>query len=186
VYQIDFNFLRRREGKVTYGYVPRDKKGIIGNSGVTISAGVDLGQRNDADIKALNIPNTLKAKLLPYAGKRLEEAEKFLKLHPLNITLEESDQLEAAVIQKDLTRAIRVYEEHSRIRFETIPPEAQTVFASLAWNFGIGNLLKMPNTWKLLTSQRWKALAELLNDFPSKQPQLDARRKLEAQLLRKI
>ncbi len=69
---VDWAFISAREGgQVLKGYVPN---ATGSQSGVTISTGVDLGQRSESDIDALDIPADLKTKLKPYCGKRSKDA----------------------------------------------------------------------------------------------------------------
>lgn len=50
--QIDWKFIAAREGaEVLIGYVPMKNGKVFGISGVTIATGVDLGQRNESDLK---------------------------------------------------------------------------------------------------------------------------------------
>lgn len=184
---IDFNFLTKVEGRKLYGYVPKNKNGIIGKSGVTIGTGVDIGNRTRAQIATLDIPENLKQKLFPYCEKRLEDAERYLIAHPLKLTNEEVDQLDTAVIKADLSITIRIFNEDSKVKFEALPSQVKTVVASLAWNLG-PNLRRFINTWSCLTNQRWKELYELLYNFPCKpgQEALLNRRRQEASLIKQL
>src|SRR5207302_1219589 len=78
---VDWSFISDREGgQVLTGYVP-DASGS--QSGVTIGTGIDLGQRSESDINALNIAADLKTKLKPYCTKKTNDATDCLKKNPL-------------------------------------------------------------------------------------------------------
>jgi hypothetical protein len=66
--KIDYDFISKLEGgRQTTGYVPDTN---TSQSGVTIATGFDLGQRNENDLIALNLPQSLIDKLKPYLGKK--------------------------------------------------------------------------------------------------------------------
>ncbi|WP_069472293.1 pesticin C-terminus-like muramidase [Candidatus Marithrix sp. Canyon 246] len=86
--KIDYDFISQLEGgRQTIGYVP--------DVHTSQSGGFDLGQKNENDLNALNLPQSLINKLKPYLGKKRTEAEEFLKTYPLII--EDSD---AQIIDK--------------------------------------------------------------------------------------
>lgn len=70
-YNVDWGFIRNLEGFSNKGYVPTDKMGkAIGQSGVTIGTGFDLGQHSEQDLVNIGVPNDLIQVLHPYLGKR--------------------------------------------------------------------------------------------------------------------
>src|SRR5258708_7133966 len=91
---IDWAFITTLEGRDLTGDVP-DAEGSV--SGVTVAAGIALGQLSAAAIDAMAIPDGLKAKLKPYAGLKKQAAVEFLAAHPLTITAADADALEPAV-----------------------------------------------------------------------------------------
>lgn len=184
---VDFTFLEREEGKrILTGYVPTKNGQVIGKSGVTIATGIDLGQRTVQQITRTNLPEDLKLKLLPYLGKRQNEAINELRRKPLLITEGEAKALDDEILKGDIGRMICIYDLHSHQPFELIPNQAKTVLASLAINFGPNIYKILPNTWRFAVTGDWKGLARRLENFPSKQPELEARRKREAALLTTI
>ena len=54
--QINFDFIKQNEGKaITKAYIPENKDGsILGQSGVTIASGFDLGQQDITSISELS------------------------------------------------------------------------------------------------------------------------------------
>jgi len=186
LYGIDFSFIQRAEGRKLKGYVPMRAGQVIGKSGVTVGTGVDLGQRTREEIRALEIPEPLKEKLTPYAERRREEAVNFLRDHPLELTDEEAEQLDVGVIHRDIRRMATKFESDSGFKFGSMPWQVQTVLASLAVNLGPNLYISIPRTWKTAINRDWVGLFYRLDNFPSKQPELTARRKREAGLIAQL
>ena len=177
---VDWEFISAREGgQRLEAYVPEPE---VSQSGVTVATGVDLGQRSASDIDNLDIPDTLKAKLKPYAGVIKQAAKKLLAENPLEITKTEADALDKAVKQKALDELIGRYDAATTgKKFSELPSGAQTVIASVAFQYG--NLAtETPKFWKMVTEQRWADAVAELRDFGDAYP---TRRKLEADLLQK-
>lgn len=94
---VDWNFVEGREGaRRLDGYMPTENGKpdgkVVGNSGVTIASGFDLGQHSPADLKAMGLYQGLIDRLTPYMkpGLRKETAQKFLERNPLAISDEEA------------------------------------------------------------------------------------------------
>jgi len=173
-------------GSRRVAYVPQDKKGVIGKSGVTVGKGIDLGQRNRAEIEALDIPKCLKIRLQPYCGHKKEEAVAFLKSNPLHLTEQECEALNLAVTNQDTNRLVSKFNTFSKQPFDSIPWQAQTVLASLAWNFGPNLDIAIPSLFTLAIKGDWQGLAKKLESFQGVQAQLVKRRKKEAEILKGI
>lgn len=183
---IDWAFIYKLEGRRLEGYVPRgEDHHPLENSGVTVATGVDIGQRDRAEIIRLFIPDELKRKLLPYVLLKGQKALLALKLKPLKITDNEATELDRAIFNVIVNRVEDLYNKDSCIAFDRSPAILQTVIASLAWNFG-PNLNKMPDLWSLIVSHDYARLAEFLENFPGKQKELDSRRDKEAALIKKL
>jgi len=184
---VDWDFISQQEGGQRLdGYVPINPDGsVVNSSGVTVATGVDLGQRSEAEIRALDIPDTLKDKLAPYANRTRDDAATFLDSNPLALTTEEADQLDRAVKADALDDIASNYNEATanNPRFDELPSEAQTVVASVGFQYGADLESATPNFWDAVTTQDWEsAIRELRNfgdDFPS-------RRNREADVLEPI
>lgn len=181
---IDYAFLSAREGGVRLdGYVPAPAES---QSGVTIATGFDLGQRNRADLRALALPLSLIDKLAPYLGVTRFDAQAVLDKTPLRISLLEARLIDKAVKHDHLTKLVADYSASphntSRIDFFSLPAEAQTVIASLSFQYG--NLsIKAPRIWRMVSSQDWTAAVRELRNFGDRHP---TRRNLEADILARI
>ena len=78
-----------------YGKIPLDKEGnVIGNSGVTIGVGFDLGQHNEQDLINMEFSKGLIDKLRPYLRKKGQEAKDIKKNKPLLLGADSEDYLE--------------------------------------------------------------------------------------------
>lgn len=180
---IDWDFIHTLEGKaILKGYIPLNKDGtVMGMSGVTIASGFDIGQLTEQSLKAFKFSKSLENKLLPYTNKKKEVAHEFLKKNPLSITQVECDEI-TEKLQNRLSKELEsLYNYHSKIEFSKIPPAAQTVIQSVAYQYG--NLSKRtPNFWKVVTSQDWQRAVWHLNNFGDK---FSVRRKKEAAYLEK-
>lgn len=190
---IDWKFIENLEGKnALHGYVPLDKLGYpIGESGVTIGTGVDLGQVDRTDLVLLlkHIPDSfnLISKLLPYVGlKKVQAMQKLLRV-PLEITKDESETLSSAMREKIKGQLVKQWEKEKLGSFDSLPNQVQTVLMSLAYNFGSNLKEKLPHTWdsfvRSASSNDWKLAISFMLQFPSKNKELDSRRRKEALLL---
>ena len=74
-----FDFIKQNEGKaISKGYIPKNTDGsVMGQSGVTIASGFDLGQQDITSISGL--PKDLQDKLIPYLGAKKDKALSKLK-----------------------------------------------------------------------------------------------------------
>ena len=68
-------------------------------------------------------------------------------------------------------------------KFVDLPPQAQTVIASVSFQYGVGLNIRVPKFWKSVISQNWVETIKLLKAFGDAYP---TRRKKEAALLEKI
>ena len=190
---IDWKFIENVEGKnMLHGYVPTDKLGFtIGQSGVTIGTGVDLGQLDRIDLVNLlrNVPDSfnLLSKLIPYVGLQKVKAVQALNRNPLEITKDEAETLSIAIREKIKLELITIWEKKTKTDFWKLPDQAQTVLFSLAYNFGSNLPERLPHTWdafvRSASSNDWSIAVSFMLQFPSKNKELDSRRRKEALLL---
>ncbi len=183
--KIDYKFLSDLEGGCkTVGYVPA---AAISKSGVTIATGFDLGQRSMADLNNLKLPASLVSKLKPYLGKKGKTAAEYLRKNPLLITAEQGKKLDRSVkithIKNLQTRYLASAHNESKIQLFDTPAEAQTVIASVSFQYGVNLASVTPKFWKAISSQDWKNGVEILKKFGDVYP---TRRNKEATLLSRI
>jgi len=182
---LDTDKMREWEGFKTSGYVPNNSGKVIGNSGVTVANGLDLGQRNNLD--DLNIPEDLKLKLTPYLGVKREQALDLINNQPLELTNEEANVLadatdEAYYKQAESKFNINKYGK----KFSDLPKEVRTVLNSV--NFHTGSI-GSKTIEKAANDDDYSDLIDELENYYSN-PQIQEgfqgqRRKKEADYLRK-
>lgn len=152
----DWGYIAAKEGGLqTEGYIPMTGKGgnykgakgqtirpVIGASGVTVGEGVDLGQAREDHLKQTSLPENVKEKILPYIGKKREDAVEALKAQPLQLTEEEAFEITDAFKKIYLDNDImKVYDRNRREgapEFTNLPSQIQTVLADMGWHMGAG------------------------------------------------
>ncbi len=182
-HSINFDFISNLEGgRKLNGYVPDSQ---TSKSGVTIATGFDLGQRAEHDLRSLGLNNKLVEKLKPYLGKKSQQAVNLLAKTPLTISKSEANLIDKQVKSAHTTEIVNNYDDaaNGKGSFINLPAEAQTVIASVSFQYGSNLEQRTPTFWKHAISQDWvKVKNELLN-FGDSYP---TRRKKEASLLEKV
>lgn len=158
---INWEFIYGLEGGVQLnGYVPK----APGHSGITVGAGIDLGQYPKAYFSSLAIPDELKEKLLPYVGLTGQTARYFLNSDHLELTQDEANMLMIAITDKFTAYLGAQYKTYSRDSWETVPDAPQTAIASVAWQYGdIAH--KCPHFWEAAIDKNWKVAIAILENF---------------------
>jgi len=172
---VDFDFIKAREGFEKEGYVPNLK--FEHKSGVTIASGFDLGQRNEKDLQGL--PESLIEKFKPYLGLKLDKASAKLKEMPLEVSLEEANIINKFAKQKTLDKLSDQWKSATGTDFSKLDKRKATVVASVAFQYG-DLPTKTQNFWKQVTSDDWNAAYANLKNFGDKYKE---RRNLEANYL---
>ena len=177
--QIDYKFISQLEGgQILKGYVPLPQRS---KSGVTIATGFDLGQRNQADLKKLNLPASLITKLTPYLGLKQQQAQKALNTSPLTISILEASLIDKAVKAEHVGTLTLKYNAATPLKtkksassnkpiqtkatFRSLPKQAQTVIASVSFQYGVNLQSRTPKFWKAVTNENWKAAIKILKNF---------------------
>ena len=172
---IDYPFIMGLEGYSKTGYVPEKDGKPLGESGVTIASGFDLGKRSINSLEGL--PEDLVMKLAPYLGVRGEAAQNIAS--SLKITSEEADMLNEVAKNQTVGMLSNLWKNKTGTDFQDLPSNKQTVLASLAFQYG-DLPRKTPKFWKYATSDDWDSVKRELNDFKDDYP---TRRRKEAKLL---
>lgn len=181
---IDYELLASFEGDCKLeGYVPDPDKSA---SGVTVATGFDLGARNAYDMERLGIHGDLLKKLKPYLGLQGNAALEMLQTTPLEINDSECLFINSAV--KAHFTALLVARYNSAIgsgmlSFDSLPRQAQTVIASVSYQYGLNLNVKTPKFWNAVTTQDWPSTVEILENFGDR---YKTRRGREAELLKQI
>ncbi|MFV0575020.1 MAG: pesticin C-terminus-like muramidase, partial [Vibrio sp.] len=176
--QIDFDFIKQLEGFKLEGYVPDPKNS---QSGVTIATGFDLGARNLNDLYNLRLSDDVIELLTPYLGLKKEKAVKALKEKPLVLNENQAKDIESKVKFSETKKIVDLYNTTSKeIKFECLPWQAQTVIASVSYQYGYLPT-ETPNFWKQAINRDWGNMYKNLNDFGDETP---SRRRKEAKLIK--
>jgi len=140
--QIDYGLIGELEGNVLEANVP-DPRGS--KSGVTVGTGIDLGARTREDFAGFENQELLD-RFDQYYGLQGMEAFKYEQANPLTITQEESDALNA-FIKGQTTETLRSnFEETFGMDLADLPPELQTVVASVGYQYGPSFMIDDPDT----------------------------------------
>jgi hypothetical protein len=127
------------------GYVPNNHGVVIGNSGVTIATGFDIGQLDQKGLASLQLGSDLTTKLAPYTDIRLSPALAYLNLHPLSVSRDEANDIDYAVQGAHLRAAITSWNmrrPNGQPSFNQLSPQQQTVLLSRTYHQGPN----MPNS----------------------------------------
>lgn len=156
---IDWRFIGELEGFRLTGYVP-DVDGS--NSGVTVAAGVDLGQLTQDGLKTLS--PALAAKLQPYLGLTGHTAQARLDVSPLTLTAADCLELDEMVEAGEATLLRAEYLKDAKADFTTLPDAAQTVIASVTFQYGTP-WKRTPVFWGCAVRKDWHGMVRTLKNF---------------------
>jgi uncharacterized protein YegL/GH24 family phage-related lysozyme (muramidase) len=188
------NFLNCHEGFTSCGYVPIDPKSgeVLGQSGVTVGAGVDLRSKSWASFTSLS--STLVDKLEPYFGLKRHLAACATIERPLRLTIEEANTLTDAVTNDMVTEVSKRYDsdkDENALAFASVPRGIRTAIVSVWYQFGHHSAY--PKFWGFVRKNDWDNAIKELRYFyknPNEQARGDLIRRndeadiIEATLLR--
>jgi GH24 family phage-related lysozyme (muramidase) len=194
-YEYIAGVLARFEGKaITRGYIPcqqgtwypggPDKGAILGQSGVSIATGVDLGQQTERGFAGL--PPDLLAKLRLYFGLKKQAAKDALVNQPLVLTAEEVAQLDRLIHKRYIDETARMF----GFAFEGAPQQVQAVAVSLHYQFGVLKRQESPalqQAWDAMRHGKYQEAANALENpdlWSHAHRAYLVRRRMEAALLR--
>jgi len=135
--QINFDFIKQNEGKaITKAYIPENKDGsILGQSGVTIASGFDLGQQDVTSISELS--KDLQSKLIPYLGAKKDKAASKLKeTGGLQLTDKEVNEIDIMAKKQYSNKIKESYGKLTGKSFDELPSNLQTVIADIQFQYG--------------------------------------------------
>ena len=108
---------------------------MLGQSGVTIASGFDLGQQDMTSISGL--PKELQDKLIPYLGAKKDKAVSKLKeTGGLQLTDEEVGQIDMMAKEQYANRVKQSYNKLTGKNFDELPSNLQTVIADVQFQYG--------------------------------------------------
>ena len=143
-------FLTRMEERHCVAYIPCKRRNFdghgnagdcgepVGQSGVTIGAGLDLGQQGEADLRRMGLEMELINLFRPYLGKKRHGAVAVLGKSPLTITESQCDAVNRAVHTDYIRRGADLYDRYTESKsFADCPAQAQAVIVSLFYQLGL-------------------------------------------------
>lgn len=165
--RIDYEKIRDFEGFDLKGHWPNTSQ-----SGVTVGMGIDLGQRNEYDLRRAGLTQAESESLSPFLGLKGEAADDALEAYEklygkrFAIAHETWEKLKADYVRLKIEPMIGLYNgavSQGKLPFDRLPVEVQTVIASVTWQYGTP-AVKTPAFWSHVVNQDWDAvLAELRN-----------------------
>ena len=178
---IYLNFLFRHEGFTLCGYVPINQKtgDVLGQSGVTIGAGVDLGRKSRASFPTVS--STIVDKLEPYFGLKGNLAACAAIEHPLKLTTAEVNNITDVITNNVLDKVSKQYEndkDRNALAFASVSRGIRTAIVSVWFQFGYPQAY--PKFWGFVTKNDWNnAIKELRNFYtnPDEQQNGDLKRR---------
>jgi hypothetical protein len=190
--KINWRKIGEFEGNTLTGYVPRDRNGnVLGASGVTIGMGVDLGALDERVLEALDLSVSLEEKLRPYLGLKRDAAVDKLKAMPLKLSADEVEPLNAAVQVAQVTALQRAYDVAigpDGMRFGELPEPAQTVIASVKFQWGSiwhrADNANIVSFWRAAIARDWRQMEAVLRGWTP--TTYHTRRNAEADYLRPL
>jgi hypothetical protein len=150
------------------GHIPTDDEGnVIGNSGVTIGVGFDLGQHNEQDLINMEFSKGMRDKLRPYLRKKGQEAINFKKNNPLVLGQDSEDYVESIMRPTKYYTDILAskYDKSTGVAgdFESLDPAIQGTLFSVLYQYGMSKPEETtPKFWKHATSKNWTGLVNEL------------------------
>lgn len=175
---IDWTFIQNCEGgQLLDGYVPQPGKDGD-RSGVTIAAGVDIGQMTNGDLAGL--PDALQKKIIPYLGLNGAAARTALARCPLSITAAEAEALEMPARDRTVSGLSVHYLRDAAMPFERLPDASQTVMASVSYQYG-AIWVRTPHFWAHAIKPDFQGMYDDLENFGDPYP---TRRRKEAAYLK--
>ncbi len=166
---INGGFIRQREGFTTDGIVPKEDGNILGQSGVTVGNGVDLGSKTVQQLKDLGVAQDIIDKVTSYIGKQRQAAADYLKDHPLSLTQKRAEDLSNIFLQESAKEVADRFNSDSKVgRFSDLPGNTKTVLADIYHQYGAR--LYNANFWKQVTGGDWQGAYNNLMNFDGNYP----------------
>jgi hypothetical protein len=163
---IAWPFIYEQEGGLQlHGYVPPDQNG---NSGVTVAAGIDLGQIKPSDPMLAALPVALRDRLAPYIGSRGKAAEILVRNSHLVVTAAEADLMMAEKKRQFIASVTSEFDHGALQPYATIPEGPATAIMSVTWQYGDPwKDEKCGAFWSIAQTCDWPRLAAYLMDAPT-------------------
>lgn len=174
-------FIREKEGFHAAGYVPRDAAGnALGQSGVTIGVGIDLGGRSAQSMLNDGVPQNLVDILSPYLGLKGQSAVDKLNQSPLSLPESQAMDISNIYVNQYSAGIASRYSSAAGSSFSALPLNTRTAIVSVAYQYGQNLAQAAPTFWNYVTQKQWANVVNELNNFGDAYP---TRRQSEAALI---
>jgi len=162
---INWKFIQTLEGTRAKAYVPMNAAGIvIGQSGVTVGSGFDIGQWSYDGIVRLGLPLSLLKRLVPYIGLKRQAAVAKLREIPLTLSLAEVALIDSVVQRyKEALAEAEWAKGKPSTPWSKLTDTQQTVVASVLFQYGSPK--RFPNFWRVVQSGDWNRAVTHLRNF---------------------
>ncbi len=174
-------------GTANYKGGPNPERYVaMGESGVTVGTGVDLGQTNKDTLRGMGVSNAVAYKLMPYLEQSRAAAVDALHRLPLTLSQAAADELDEAMLNHHISKISAYYDAATDPgTFASLPWQAQAAIVSIQYQRGVKSPRKYPNTWKAFVTQNWTDAAYRLGTGRF-WTGYQGRRRLESELLKEL
>lgn len=181
---INWTFVREREDTRLDAYTLNGSP----QAGVTIGMGFDLGHWTVSDLRAAGLSQESVAKLSPFMSLKGAAAIQALETAKneqgeITITKDEAGLLKRYG-EKHITDLLKQKFNAARApsvpTFDMLPSQAQTVLASVSWQYGPALNIRAPRFWGFMTKGNFVGAVKELRHFGDG---FSSRRQKEANLL---
>ena len=173
---IDVHFVQCHEGFTCCGYVPISSTTgqVLGQSGVTVGSGVDLGSRTSASLRVIGVSQRITGQLEPYFGLKTDRAACAAIEMPLRMSCSDAQSLTQLVKDEVVREVQQRYERDRRSdvdAFSALPRGIRTAIADVWFQFG-SLPQAAPTFWSHVIRNDWDDAISELRDFygPSANP----------------
>lgn len=182
VHQVDSEFLSRNEVE---GYKSAPYQILVGKSGATLGAGIDLGQTSERELKNFGVPENLIAKVKMLIGVKGSAQKEALKKYNAQdaankLSADEVKTFDNRVREALVKRVAEHYESITGKSFLGLPGAAQTALYSICHQFHGPSRpgSRIQKIMKAVAEEKYKDAADAIKKLNK-----ENRRKLEAALL---
>jgi len=132
--------------RILTGHVPKKDGSVMGDSGVTVSTGLDLGKQTEESLRNMGLDEALISKLSPFLGKTGQDALDLVNSEDKNITLtdDEYDQIDRKLLEFEFNNLQNLWDSGSihgmdpagTTRWLDLTPAQRTVIQSVLRQYG--------------------------------------------------
>jgi len=175
---INFQIITQNEGGIlATGNIPNDNGAVLGHSGMTIGAGIDIGNQSVSGIQNLvqnfGLSADLAQTLEPYVGITGQPALAFLQANPITLSSYEVTNLDesfwsyagASLAAKfDSTQTFA-----AGFTFTMLPSDTQTAIADMYWHYANASngFLTTTQLWTQIITGNWSEAASNIETWSS-------------------